>query len=90
MEQKIDLRPQEGAPNGVKTMSLKIYLTGDFRSVLKYLGELEGLNYYFNINNIAVLGLYSKKNLAPGASSNTLPGFVNAEFDGKIYLRPNI
>ena len=57
---------------------LGITVNGDFIGILKYLKDLEKLNYYFNISSLTV-GLDGKN---PGNKA------VNAILTGKIYTLP--
>lgn len=79
LKQSIQLQPTAGK-KGEKLYPLLLEVTtnGDFIEILKYLKDLEKLNYYFNIFSLN-LGLDAKN------SSNKA---INAILTGKIYTRP--
>ena len=53
VDQTINLQTKEiKQKDGIKALPLKITVTGNFTQVMKYLTNLERLNYYFNISTL--------------------------------------
>lgn len=80
LKQNIQL-PTISEKIGEKTyypLPLEVVINGDFIEILKYLKDLERLNYYFNIASINI-SLDEK---------NSEKKSVNAILNGKIYILP--
>lgn len=80
LEQNIQLQAATGKKNekNLYPLLLAVTVKGDFIEILKYLKDLEKINYYFNIFSLAI-------GLAEKTSGNEA---VNAILTGKIYILP--
>lgn len=77
--QELTLDPGEDISNKKfnKTSRLSIKAEGSFNDVLRYIDEINKLEYYFNIDMLDVRA---------GNAVSSLPGQVTADFSGNIYI----
>jgi len=74
VEQEIELQAKNiKTEKGIKILPLKLLIKGNFIQVLKYLKELENLNYYFNISVLSI---------------NTQNQTINLTATGEAYSQP--
>jgi len=82
ISQKINLSPPQATENpGLEKISLQLYAKGEFIKQLKYLMDLESLNYYINIKSLELL--YSPAE-APAAAGDK-PGDITISINADTY-----
>ena len=75
LEQKLSLRSDLPADSGIYyPLPLEISIRGNFINILKYLNDLEKLDYYFNIAELAVTAGQATEN------------FTDTKLNGEIYM----
>ncbi len=83
LEQQIQLNPRStNLLETIKITPIQITLSGDFLDTLKYLSDLEKLNYYINLNSFFFNAIGPKENI-PLSPKNL--GRVNVIIKGESY-----